>query len=94
VRYVAFIDAVTESLPRTVDRPDLGLRIDTIRTGGWWVDMAKQEAVDNRIAAEQRQPTASPQSIAPSGAAQPPSDRRTAGRLPARFLDGTAWDEV
>jgi hypothetical protein len=56
--------------------------------------MAKQEAADNRIAAEQRQPTASPQSIAPSGAAQPPSDRRTAGRLPARFLDGTAWDEV
>jgi len=55
------------------------------------VDMVSKEAAEDRRVAKLHRPPSTPPS-APSGRIlMPPLERRA---LPARFLEGTAWDEV
>ena len=60
------------------------------RTGG--VDMSDKELIEIRRTAEQRRP------VTPAkpggGAERAPAVQEGHGILPARFLEGTAWDEV
>lgn len=56
--------------------------------------MTRQETNNERRTSEERHATASSQPLMAGRTSTPRPAHGTARALPARFLEGTAWDEV
>jgi hypothetical protein len=57
--------------------------------------MTSKQIVEGRVTVEQRPAPAAPKPTGPSSQTVPLLQKRRAiGTLAARFLEGTAWDEV